>query len=104
MASQPNLPRHNFTANCIKVTSPLLPPAPSIIMSPTAADTSSPSPSQIKNPPGYMGATELETDPDNAESTQVENSQKDRVPKIGMKFYIEQEAYDFYNEYAREKE
>ena len=36
-------------------------------------------------------------------ATQVENSLEDMIPKIGMKFCTEQEAYDFYNAYAREK-
>ncbi|CAD6253723.1 unnamed protein product [Miscanthus lutarioriparius] len=38
-----------------------------------------------------------------ADSPQVENSTGDRIPKVGMKFCTEEEAYQFYNAYARDK-
>jgi len=37
------------------------------------------------------------------EPTQVENCTEDRIPKVGMKFCTEEEAYQFYNAYARDK-
>lgn len=36
-------------------------------------------------------------------ATRVENSLEDRIPKVGMKFCTEEEAYNFYNAYARDK-
>jgi hypothetical protein len=35
------------------------------------------------------------------ESTRVTNSTKDKPVKISTMFYTKQEAYDFYNAYAR---
>ena len=37
------------------------------------------------------------------EPTRVENCTEDRIPKVGMKFCTEEEAYQFYNAYARDK-
>jgi len=37
------------------------------------------------------------------EPTQVENCTEDRIPKVGMKFCTEEEAYQFYNANARDK-
>jgi zinc finger SWIM domain-containing protein 3 len=39
-------------------------------------------------------------DSSKVESGPVENYLEGNVPKVGMKFHTEQEAYDFYNAYA----
>nr|ABA92085.1 transposon protein, putative, unclassified [Oryza sativa Japonica Group] len=45
---------------------------------------------------------ELETDPSKIEATPQADPSKGKAPIIGMKFNSEQEAYDFYNAYARD--
>lgn len=51
--------------------------------------------SQIKN--GYINQ-----DPSKIEATPQADPSKGKAPIIGMKFNSEQEAYDFYNAYARD--
>ncbi|KAG2609425.1 protein FAR-RED IMPAIRED RESPONSE 1-like [Panicum virgatum] len=82
----------------------LLPQGTSLIVPPTSPATSSPNFSGIKIPSVHTERMESGTESSKTESaSQVENSLEDRIPKIGMKFCTEQEAYDFYNAYARDK-
>ncbi|KAL6623666.1 hypothetical protein ACP70R_033545 [Stipagrostis hirtigluma subsp. patula] len=103
MASQPNLSRPSNEDNYMGVTSPLLPQAPSITTTSVAATASASDFSGINDLPDYKEAAELEIDHDKIETAQQENSQEDRIPKIGMKFNTEEEAYEFYNAYALRK-
>ncbi|CAO2152918.1 unnamed protein product, partial [Urochloa humidicola] len=103
MASQPNLSPSN-QARYMGLEAPVLPGVRCIVTPVVAAaTTSSPILPRINNISGDIERTELEPDSSNTESTQVEHSLEDNIPKVGMKFNTEQEAYDYYNAYAREK-
>uniref|UniRef100_A0A0E0QG94 Protein FAR1-RELATED SEQUENCE n=1 Tax=Oryza rufipogon TaxID=4529 RepID=A0A0E0QG94_ORYRU len=58
---------------------------------------------ESKDPTDGLGRNQLEDDQGKNETSDATKSMEDKVPKVGMKFNSEQEAYDFYNAYAGEK-